>query len=97
MIRELKEAGAKWVQLDEPILVLDLEASKLEAFKKAYSFLGADLGGVKLLLETYFADIPAAAYKWVISNVNCFSIGYKYAAHLGSVAILVGFFCSPRN
>ncbi len=62
-IGELKEAGAKWVQLDEPALVLDLEASKLEAFKKAYSFLGADLGGVKLLLETYFADIPAAAYK----------------------------------
>ncbi len=62
-IGELKEAGAKWVQLDEPALVLDLEASKLEAFKKAYSFLGSDLGCVKLLLETYFADIPAAAYK----------------------------------
>ncbi|CAK9223972.1 unnamed protein product [Sphagnum troendelagicum] len=63
VIGELKEAGAKWVQLDEPSLVLDLEASQLEAFKKAYSFLGADLGGLKLLLETYFADIPAAAYK----------------------------------
>ncbi len=63
MIGELKEAGAKWVQLDEPSLVLEFEASQLEAFKKAYSFLGADLGGLKLLLEAYFADIPAAAYK----------------------------------
>ncbi|CAK9222782.1 unnamed protein product [Sphagnum troendelagicum] len=63
VIGELTEAGAKWVQLDEPSLVLDLEASQLEAFKKAYSFLGADLGGLKLLLETYFSDIPAAAYK----------------------------------
>jgi len=27
MIGELKEAGAKWVQLNEPSLVLDLEAS----------------------------------------------------------------------
>ncbi|CAK9207051.1 unnamed protein product [Sphagnum troendelagicum] len=75
VIRELKKAGAKWVQLDEPILVLDLEASKLEAFKKAYSFLGADLGGVKLLLETYFADIPAAAYKTIIGLEHVSAIG----------------------
>ncbi|CAK9196168.1 unnamed protein product [Sphagnum troendelagicum] len=74
-IGELKEAGAKWVQLDEPTLVLDLEASKLEAFKKAYSFLGADLGGVKLLLETYFADIPAAAYKTIIDLEHVSAIG----------------------
>ncbi|CAK9193664.1 unnamed protein product [Sphagnum troendelagicum] len=38
-----------WCKIDKPDRVLDLEASKLEAFKKAYSFLGADLGGVKLL------------------------------------------------
>jgi hypothetical protein len=31
--------------------------------RRLSSFLGVDLGGVKLLLETYFADIPAAAYK----------------------------------
>jgi 5-methyltetrahydropteroyltriglutamate--homocysteine methyltransferase len=74
-IGELKEAGAKWVQLDEPALVLDLEASKLEAFKKAYSFHGADLGGVKLLLETYFADIPAAAYKTIIDLEHVSAIG----------------------
>jgi hypothetical protein len=31
--------------------------------RRLSSFLGADLGGVKLLLETYFADILATAYK----------------------------------
>ncbi len=36
MIRELKEARPKWVQPDEPMLVLDLEASELEAFKKVF-------------------------------------------------------------
>jgi len=65
--------------------------------KRLSSFLGADLGGVKLLLETYFANILAIAYKRVISNVICFPIGYKYAVRLGSVAILVGFFFSFRN
>jgi hypothetical protein len=65
--------------------------------RRLSSFLGAILGGVKLLLETYFVDILATAYKSVISNVICFPVGYKYAAHLGYVVILVGFFFSFRN
>jgi hypothetical protein len=35
----------------------------LRHLRRFSSFLGADLGGVKLLLETYFADILATAYK----------------------------------
>jgi 5-methyltetrahydropteroyltriglutamate--homocysteine methyltransferase len=62
VLEELKEAGAKLVQIDEPTLVLDLDANKLEAFKKAYSVLGSG-HGVKLLLETYFTDIPSETYK----------------------------------
>lgn len=41
---------------------MDLEAAQYEAFKKAYAVLG-ELSGVKLLLETYFTDLPAEAYK----------------------------------
>ncbi|MCO5553739.1 hypothetical protein L7F22_007265 [Adiantum nelumboides] len=66
IISELKTAGASWVQLDEPTLVLDLESHKLEAFKHAYGVLGAGLNGIKILMETYFADIPAAAFKTVV-------------------------------
>lgn len=58
---ELKAAGATLVQLDEPSLVMDLESHQLEAFTKAYSYLEAT--DVKLLVETYFADIPAETYK----------------------------------
>ncbi|CAM6036917.1 unnamed protein product [Sphagnum compactum] len=74
VLGELEEAGAKFVQIDEPTLVLDLEASKLEAFKKAYSNLGSGLG-VKLLLETYFADIPEETYKTVIELESVSAIG----------------------
>jgi 5-methyltetrahydropteroyltriglutamate--homocysteine methyltransferase len=62
VITELKEAGATWVQLDEPKLVMDLEAEQYEAFKTAYASL-AEVAGVKLLVETYFTDLPAEAYK----------------------------------
>lgn len=62
VITELKEAGATWIQLDEPKLVMDLEAAQYEAFKTAYAVLG-EVAGVKLLVETYFTDLPAEAYK----------------------------------
>ncbi|KAH9552420.1 hypothetical protein CY35_09G065800 [Sphagnum magellanicum] len=74
VLGDLEEAGAKFVQIDEPTLVLDLEARKLEAFKKAYSILGSGLG-VKLLLETYFADIPEETYKTVIELESVSAIG----------------------
>lgn len=48
--------------MDEPKLVMDLEAEQYEAFKTAYASL-AEVAGVKLLVETYFTDLPAEAYK----------------------------------
>ncbi|GAU27948.1 hypothetical protein TSUD_146630 [Trifolium subterraneum] len=56
-------AGASWIQFDEPTLVLDLEPNKLQAFTAAYSDLASSLSGLNVLVETYFADIPAEAYK----------------------------------
>lgn len=43
-----------WVQIDEPILTMELSPKWLEAFKKAYNFLN---GSVKILLTTYFGGI----------------------------------------
>ncbi|KAJ7200246.1 hypothetical protein O6H91_Y495900 [Diphasiastrum complanatum] len=63
VLAELEKTGAKWVQFDEPTPMLDLEAHKLDAFQKAYQSLGANSTGIKLLVETYFADIPTEAYK----------------------------------
>ena len=59
----MKEAGETWIQFDEPSLVMDLEAHHLDAFSKAYSFLEEVLVGTKLLIETYFADIPIETYR----------------------------------
>jgi 5-methyltetrahydropteroyltriglutamate--homocysteine methyltransferase len=79
VISELKAAGAEWIQLDEPTLVLDLEAHTLDVFKHAYSTLGSQLPGVKLLIETYFVDLPVATYKYVLCSLmltylKCLSI-----------------------
>ncbi len=55
ILARLKAQGVEWVQLDEPILALDLPQEWLSAFSSAYWQLNS--AGVKLLLATYFGSI----------------------------------------
>ena len=59
----MKEARETWIQFDEPSLVMELEAHHLDAFSKSYPFLEEVLVGTKLLVETYFVDIPVETYR----------------------------------
>ena len=68
VVAELKAAGASWIQFDEPTLVLDLDSTKLQAFTKAYSELESSFSGLNVLIVSYFADVPAEAYKLVRSH-----------------------------
>jgi 5-methyltetrahydropteroyltriglutamate--homocysteine methyltransferase len=52
LLQELAIAGAEWVQIDEPALVLDLPPHWLRACEKAYFQL--QRSPVKILLATYF-------------------------------------------
>ena len=56
ILAKLAEVGAAWVQMDEPCLCLDLDATEKEAFSKAYTELS---GGEapKLMLTTYFGSL----------------------------------------
>jgi 5-methyltetrahydropteroyltriglutamate--homocysteine methyltransferase len=54
VLRALGEAGAEWVQMDEPILVSDLDEAARDASNDAYSDL---TGGPKILLATYFGAV----------------------------------------
>ena len=55
VITTLAQAGAEWIQIDEPVLVADLNDAARAAFADAY----AELGGlpVKLMLATYFGAV----------------------------------------
>lgn len=58
LLKKLKEAGAETVQIDEPVLVLDLPANTKAAFKTAYEQLAAAGDSIpKLVVATYFGDI----------------------------------------
>lgn len=51
---KIKEKGINWIQIDEPILSLELPEDWLQAFQLAYTFLSGDY---KLLLTTFFDSI----------------------------------------
>ena len=52
VLKRLKQAGVEWVQMDEPILALELDHAWRDAFLASYPLLVED--APKLLLATYF-------------------------------------------
>ncbi|VAI26725.1 unnamed protein product [Triticum turgidum subsp. durum] len=76
VIAQLKAAGASWIQFDEPTLVKDLESHQLSAFSAAYSELESALSGLNVLVETYFADVPADSYKILTSLSSVTAYGF---------------------
>lgn len=57
LLNQLAAAGAKEVQIDEPNLVLDLDADAKAAFKTAYQYLAKEAKDTKITLTTYFGDV----------------------------------------
>ena len=58
ILSRLTQAGAAWVQIDEPCLALDLEDGDHAAYRKAYASLAA-VDRPRLLLTTYFGGVDA--------------------------------------
>lgn len=55
LLRELHYRKIDWLQIDEPILALDLDDEWLQAFERAYAWFRTSRP--KLLLATYFASV----------------------------------------
>lgn len=68
---ELVEAGATYIQVDEPIFVTDEGADLLEAAKYVYAYFAKEVPEAKLIFQTYFealidakdlSELPVAAF-----------------------------------
>ena len=57
VLRQLKAEGAEWVQLDEPCLALDLDATARDALRQAYATFSEALPELKIMLTTYFGGL----------------------------------------
>jgi len=57
ILEQLENAGAQWVQLDEPFLALDIDAKTKEAFTFVYTTIKEAFPNLKILLATYFEGL----------------------------------------
>lgn len=57
VLRELEEAGAQWVQIDEPALVTTVSAEDQARLDLIYSTIGKEVPGLSVMLQTYFESI----------------------------------------
>ncbi|HGO8133137.1 TPA: 5-methyltetrahydropteroyltriglutamate--homocysteine S-methyltransferase [Neisseria meningitidis] len=59
ILTALVEAGAEWIQIDEPALAVDLPKEWVEAYKDVYATLNKV--SAKILLSTYFGSVAEHA------------------------------------
>lgn len=54
IVGKLAEAGAEWIQFDEPFLALDLDEKAKSLYNDVYAQLAAAAKGANILVATYF-------------------------------------------
>jgi len=69
LLKKLAENGLKWVQIDEPMLGLDLEPKILALFNTAYQKLKQN-ASLNVLLTTYFTGLYGENLKVICKNKN---------------------------
>lgn len=57
LLQKLAAAGAEWIQIDEPALVMDLAPEQVALYDKVYAQIRAAAGKSKLIVATYFGDL----------------------------------------
>ncbi len=59
ILSQLRAAGAEWVQIDEPCLVLDLDTQAQALYRSAYAQFKTNAALPKLMLTSYFGELGA--------------------------------------
>lgn len=88
LLTTLADAGAEWVQIDEPALVADRTQSEIESAKKAYDFLSAVSTRPAIVLASYFGDLGAALPVLASTGVEGFSIDLTVPGTVEQIAVV---------
>ncbi|MFS0778185.1 5-methyltetrahydropteroyltriglutamate--homocysteine S-methyltransferase [Neobacillus sp. 3P2-tot-E-2] len=61
VLQQLVDAGAQWIQVEEPALVLSLPPEDIKLVQQIYKQLAEEVPAAKLMLQTYFEGLSAYA------------------------------------
>ena len=92
LLRRLRDAGAEWVQFDEPALVLDQPTAVLRAVARAYATLTAQPVRPKILVASYFDRLGDALPVLRDSDIDGLALDFTgpAAANLADLAEIGG-------
>nr|WP_083977764.1 5-methyltetrahydropteroyltriglutamate--homocysteine S-methyltransferase [Herbidospora sakaeratensis] len=96
LLERLAGAGARWVQLDEPVLARDLAVHEVEALGRAYRRLGGLGSRPKILLATYFGAVAPEALR-EIAGTDVEGVALDVVAGPGNAAALASVGGLPRK
>ena len=57
ILQELADAGATWVQIDEPIFSTNVSDEVLKAAQKVYETFAKEVSGINIIFQTYFEKV----------------------------------------
>ena len=57
ILQELQEAGATWVQIDEPIFSTNVGEELIAAAEKVYRTFAEEVPGIQIIFQTYFEKV----------------------------------------
>ncbi len=57
ILKRLETAGAEWIQIDEPVLALDLTHQQRSLLKEAFQTFAREVPGLKIIATSYFGEL----------------------------------------
>ncbi|WP_405491517.1 5-methyltetrahydropteroyltriglutamate--homocysteine S-methyltransferase [Nocardia sp. NBC_00511] len=85
LLRLLAEAGAQWVQIDEPVLVTDLDEVELALVEHVYSELSAVTERPAILVATYFGRPGPALPVLAATGIEGVALDFVYGTTVEDV------------
>ncbi|CAJ1500075.1 5-methyltetrahydropteroyltriglutamate--homocysteine S-methyltransferase [[Mycobacterium] holstebronense] len=80
LLGKLADAGAQWVQIDEPVLVTDISADAPALAEQVYNRLGALSKRPSIFVATYFGDPGAGLPALARTPVEAIGVDLVYGA-----------------
>ncbi|WP_327150391.1 5-methyltetrahydropteroyltriglutamate--homocysteine S-methyltransferase [Nocardia sp. NBC_01329] len=88
LLRLLAEAGAKWVQLDEPALVTDLTEAEIATLRHVYTELTESENRPAILVATYFGHPGPALDALAGTDIEGIAVDLVAGADIAAVAAI---------
>lgn len=96
VLERLAGSGARWVQLDEPVLAADRSEEEIDALARAYARLGQLTSRPHLMVATYFGAVGADALR-VLARSRVEAVGLDFVAGPGNIDVLASVGGLPRK